>query len=124
MKTVFISDHVQSIHAAVLKSIVLILALLPISHTLMQLWLQTEGGSQIVVGFVAISVFSALSIVAFIFALLCSNIQPQTEVLSQQLALGEVQRDEQLHQQKILRIYQHIPMLFLMTMMSYLSSQL
>ncbi len=123
MKTVFISDHVQSIHAAVLKSIVLILALLPVRHTLMQLWLQTEGGSQIVVGFVAISVFSALSIVAFIFALLCSNIQPQAESFSQQLALGAAQRDEQQHQH-ILRIYQHIPMLFLMTMMSYLSSQL
>ena len=123
MKTVFISDHVQSIHAAVLKSIALILALLPVSHTLMQLLLQTEGGSQIVVGFVAISVFSALSIVAFIFALLCSNIQPQAESFSQQLALGAAQHDEQQHQH-ILRIYQHIPMLFLMTMMSYLSSQL
>lgn len=111
MKAFIISDEINQFHWAMLKSVLLILSLLPISQGILNLWNATEGSSQIMVGFFAISLFSALFVLCFWSALKATVLrlkQEQSSVL----------------EQSIVCIYRYIPMLFLASMISYLVTQL
>lgn len=109
MKALFLSDEINQTHWGMLKSALLILSLLPICQLLLQLWQGTIGESKIVVGFMAISTFSALTIVAFISALLASVLQLKHQ--------SEMTRFEQ----RILQVYRYVPMLLLTCMICYLT---
>ncbi|WP_353170130.1 hypothetical protein [Acinetobacter rudis] len=109
MKALFWSDEINQTHWTMLKSALLILSLLPVSHMLLQLWQGTEGASQIVVGFVAVTVLSSLTILGFISALLVTVLQlKHSEIFS-------------VIEQRIVQIYRYFPMLLLTAMLSYLS---
>ncbi|EMX6336266.1 hypothetical protein ACETI2_000323 [Acinetobacter baumannii] len=64
MKAFLVLDELNQFHWAMLKSVLLILALLPIAEVSLKLWLSTEGSSQIMIGFFI--QFSCL----FIFAII------------------------------------------------------
>ncbi|MCG2608634.1 hypothetical protein LZZ98_08845 [Acinetobacter sp. SM34] len=111
MKAFIISDEINQFHWAMLKSVLLILSLLPMSQGILTLWNATEGSSQIMVGFFAISVLSALFILCFWSALKATVLnlkQQQTSAL----------------EHMVVKIYRYIPMLFLTVMVSYLVTQL
>jgi hypothetical protein len=111
MKALIISDEINQFHWAMLKSVLLILSLLPISQGILTLWNATEGSSQIMVGFFAISVLSALFVLCFWSALKATVLNLKQEHAS---AL----------EHSVVKIYRYIPMLFLAAMMSYLVTQL
>ncbi|OTG64529.1 hypothetical protein B9T29_00680 [Acinetobacter sp. ANC 3903] len=111
MKAFIISDEINQFHWAMLKSVLLILSLLPMSQGILTLWNATEGSSQIMVGFFAINVWSALFILCFWSALKATVLnlkQQQTSAL----------------EHMVVKIYRYIPMLFLTVMVSYLVTQL
>ena len=111
MKALLISDEINQFHWSMLKSVLLILSLLPLSHFFMDLWQSTDGSSQIVVGFMAISVFSACAIISF-----CSALNATVK---------KIEQAEQPSQLELLvvKFYRYVPMLSLATMMSYLATQ-
>ena len=111
MKALIIRDEINQFHWAMLKSVLLILTLLPISQGIATLYNATEGSSQIMLGFFALSLFSALLILCFCSAL---KITVLTLKLQQISAL----------EQQLLTIYRRIPMLFLASLTSYLAAQL
>ena len=111
MKALLLSDEINQFHWNMLKSILLILSLLPISQFFLDLWQGADATSQIMIGFMAMSVFSAISIVSFYGALNLSMVQLKTEFSS-------------LLEQNIVKIYRYIPMLFLVGMASYLVDQI
>ena len=110
MKALLLSDEINHFHWSMLKSVLLVLSLLPLSHFFMQLWTSTEGSSQIVVGFMAISVFSACAILSFHSALNATLQQLQDDHSS---AL----------EQRLVNAYRYVPMFSLTVMMSYLATQ-
>lgn len=57
MKAFLVLDELNQFHWAMLKSVLLILALLPIAEVSLKLWLSTEGSSQIMIGFFALSIY-------------------------------------------------------------------
>ncbi|CAB1219079.1 hypothetical protein [Acinetobacter bouvetii] len=111
MKALIISDEINQFHWAMLKSVLLILSLLPMSQGILTLWNATEGSSQIMVGFFAISLFSALFVLCFWSALKAT-------------VLNLKQEQPSVLEQGVVKIYRYIPMLFLTGMMSYLVTQL
>ena len=110
MKALMIADEIGEFHWSMLKSVLLILSLLPMSQGILTLWHATEGSSQIMVGFFAISVFSALLVLCFWSALKATVLSLKQQQIS---AL----------EHRVVKIYSYIPMLFLAAMMSYLVSQ-
>jgi hypothetical protein len=110
MKVLLLSDEINQLHWSMLKSVLLVLSLLPISHFLMNLWLNAEDSSQIMIGFMAISIFSAVSIISFYSAL-------SATVLKFSEAMNKFEH-------LIIKIYRYVPMLSLMSMMSYLATQI
>lgn len=72
MKAFLVLDELNQFHWAMLKSVLLILALLPIAEVSLKLWLSTEGSSQIMIGFFALSIVSAWLMVSFFTALKAS----------------------------------------------------
>ena len=111
MKALMIADEIGEFHWSMLKSVLLILSLLPTSQGILTLWHATEGSSQIMVGFFAISVFSALLVLCFWSALKATVLSLKQQQIS---AL----------EHRVVKIYSYIPMLFLAAMMSYLVTQL
>jgi len=111
MKALIWSDEIHQLHWSMLKSVLWVVALLPASDFLLQLWQSSEGSSQIFVGFVAISMFAALSILGFVFALLTLSAK-----LAQENLFSILER-------RLLQAYRYIPMLVMMSIMSYLASQ-
>ncbi|MGB9189579.1 MULTISPECIES: hypothetical protein [unclassified Acinetobacter] len=111
MKALIVSDEINQFHWAMLKSVLLILSLLPISQGILSLWNATEGSSQIMVGFFAISVFSTLFVLCFWSALKAT-------------VLNLKQQQSSTLEQGVVKVYRYMPMLFLAAMMSYLVTQL
>lgn len=110
MKAFLILDELNQFHWAMLKSILFILSLLPIVQVSLNLWLGTEGSSQIMIGFFALSIVSAWFMVSFVAALKASVWQCKTVV----------SKSEQF----IFKGYRYIPMLFLTSLVSYLTTEL
>lgn len=111
MKAFIISDEINQFHWTMLKSVLLILSLLPISQAVLTVWNTTEGSSQIVVGFFALSVFSTLFVLCFWSAL-------KATVLTLQ------QQHHSALEQHVIQIYRYTPMVFLAAMLCYLVTQL
>ena len=69
MKAFFMLDELNQFHWTMLKSVLFILSLLPISEGALSLWQTTEGSSQIMIGFFALSMLSAWFVLCFLSAL-------------------------------------------------------
>ena len=110
MKTFIFSDEIYQFHLAVLKSVLLILTLLPTSHGLLNAWQMTEGSSQIMVGFFALSLWSALLSLCFYSALKAS--------------VRQMEHMQGQGEQLMVRVYRLLPMLSLAVMLVYFTVQL
>lgn len=111
MKVLVLSDEINQFHWSVLKSVLLVLSILPLSQGILHIWQSTEGSSQIMVGFFALSLFSSLFILSFWSALQATVLK----LKQQQITAFE---------QRIIGLYRYVPMLSLVAMMSYLVTQL
>lgn len=111
MKAFILKDEINQFHWLMLKSVLLVLSMLPVSQGIVHLWQNTEGSSQIMVAFFAISVMSSLMALCFWSALNVSVIRIQAEQSS-------------AFEQAVVYIYRHVPMLTLTSMISYLATQL
>ncbi|MEZ6840691.1 hypothetical protein ABVN80_03765 [Acinetobacter baumannii] len=111
MKAFLVLDELNQFHWAMLKSVLLILALLPIAEVSLKLWLSTEGSSQIMIGFFALSIVSAWLMVSFFTALKTSVWQTTTD--------GFLNTNN-----CFLKAYRYVPMVFLSSLVAYLSLQL
>lgn len=111
MKAILLSDEVNVFHWGMLKSVLFILGLLPVSSGLINLWQSTEGSAQIMVGFFAITMMSSFFILSFYSAL-----KSTTRVFA----------DSDLSPTALwwIKLYRQMPMLFLASMVSYIATQL
>ncbi|MDR2062670.1 MAG: hypothetical protein LBQ29_14870 [Acinetobacter sp.] len=109
MKAFFMLDELNQFHWAMLKSVLLILALLPMSEGALTLWQATEGSSQIIIGFFALSMFSAWLVLCFLSALK-TTVWHRADLISK-------------YEQFLFKAYRYIPMLFLSSLVAYLSLQ-
>ena len=110
MKALIIRDEINQFHWSMLKSVLLVLSILPASQGILHLWQTTEGSSQIMVGFFAISMMSTLFVLCFWSALKASVVQFEQEQAS-------------AFENGIVQVYRYIPMLSLASMLSYLVIQ-
>ena len=111
MKALILEDEINQFHWAMLKSVLLVLSILPVSQGILHLWQSTEGSSQIMVGFFAISVMSSWLVLSFWSALKATVAQLRQE---QESAL----------ERTAVQIYRYLPMLSLATMISYIVARL
>mgnify|MGYP000861001797 FL=1 len=110
MKALILTDEINQFHWAMLKSVLLILSLLPVSQGIMHLWLNTEGSSQIMVGFFAISLMSSMLALSFWSAL--------------QATVAKLKQEHSTIVEKaVVNFYRYVPMLSLAGMLSYLALQ-
>ncbi|WP_171430398.1 hypothetical protein [Acinetobacter lactucae] len=110
MKAFLILDELTQFHGVMLKSVLLILGLLPIAEVFLKLWLSTEGSSQIMIGFFALSIVSAWLMVSFFTALKAS--------------VWQVKQISTQYEQLLFKAYRYLPMVFLSSLVAYLSLQL
>ena len=110
MKALFFSDEIYQFHWSMLKSVLLVLSLFPISQGILTVWQMADVTSQIMIGFVALSLFSAVLILSFYSAL---RITILNIMVKEQISNAE---------QVIISIYRSIPMLSLAAMLSYLAA--
>lgn len=108
MRSLLMSDSLNQLHWTMLKSILVILALIPISNTLVGLLATAEGSSQIMIGFFTLSMMSASCILAFIAALKSTVI--------------ECDLVETKAQKAMFKVYRQIPMVFFVSILMYLIS--
>lgn len=111
MKALFLSDEINQFHWSMLKSVLLILSLLPMSQVFLNVWQDLDASSQIMMGFLGLSVFSAVAIISFYQAL---NATVSTFNLDDLSKFDVV----------LVKVYCHLPMLFLAGMLSYLAAQI
>ena len=109
MKAFVLSDEITQFHWAMLKSVLLILTVLPMMNGAVTLWQGTEGSSQIMIGFFTLSVMSAWLVVCFMTAL--------------KATVWQVQSLHSVVEQKIFQAYRYVPMLFLSSLVAYFASQ-
>lgn len=107
MKALILSDEINQFHWSMLKSVLWVLSILPMSQFFLNLWHLTNGSSQIMVGFFAISLFSTLLVLSFNSALHASVLKLEHE-------------ESTFFEQKVIQIYRHIPMFSFASMVSYL----
>ncbi|KAA8733925.1 hypothetical protein F4V57_07705 [Acinetobacter qingfengensis] len=105
MRTFFLPDELSRMHWAVLKTVFLTFLILPISHFLAQMIGSVQGSSQIMVGFIGISLISATIIIAFTAAL-------KMTIWQTSIAVNPTQ-------QIVLRLYRHVPMLFFVSLFAF-----
>ena len=110
MKAFLMLDELNQFHWTMLKSVLLILSLLPISEGALSLLQTTEGSSQIMIGFFALSMLSAWFVLCFLSAL-------KTTVWDNQEMISR-------YEQLLFKVYRYIPMLFLSSLVAYLSVHL
>ena len=110
MKAFLILDELNQLHWTMLKSVLLILSLLPISEVALNAWQTTEGSSQIMIGFFALSLFSTWFVLCFVSALKTS-VWHRDELISS-------------YEQLLFKAYRSVPMVFLSSLVAYLSLQL
>ena len=110
MKAFLILDELNQLHWTMLKSVLLILSLLPLGEAALNVWQSTEGSSQIMAGFFALSLFSTWFVLCFVSALKTS-VWHRDELISS-------------YEQKLFKAYRSVPMVFLSSLVAYLSVQL
>lgn len=108
-ESIFLLDELNQFHWAMLKSVLLILSLLPMSQAALSLWQAAEGSSQIMIGFFALTMLSAWFLLCFLSAL-------KTTVWDNQEMISK-------YEQLLFKAYRYIPMLFLSSLVAYLSVQ-
>lgn len=111
MKALIMSDEINQFHWSVLKSVLLILSILPLSQGIAHVWQATEGSSQIMVGFFALSLLSSMFILSFWSALQATVLKLKEE-------------NSTIFERHIVGLYRYVPMVSLAAMMSYLVTQL
>lgn len=111
MKALIIRDEINQFHSTMLKSVFLVLSILPVSQAVLHLWQSTEGSSQIMVGFFALSLMSSLLALCFWSALKASVMEVKQEGISS-------------FERGVVQLYRFLPMLSLASMMSYLAVQI
>ncbi|ENV13854.1 MULTISPECIES: hypothetical protein [Acinetobacter] len=111
MKALIIRDEINQFHWTMLKSVFLVLSILPVSQAVLYLWQSTEGSSQIMVGFFALSLMSSLLALCFWSALKASVMDVKQERISS-------------FERGVVQLYRFLPMLSLASMMSYLAVQI
>ncbi|WP_312051224.1 hypothetical protein [Acinetobacter schindleri] len=111
MKALIIRDEINQFHWTMLKSVFLVLSILPVSQAVLYLWQSTEGSSQIMVGFFALSLMSSLLALCFWSALKASVMEVKQEEISS-------------FERSVVQLYRFLPMLSLASMMSYLAVQI
>ncbi|KGT46593.1 MULTISPECIES: hypothetical protein [Acinetobacter] len=111
MKALILGDEINQFHWSMLKSVLLVLSILPVSQGMLYLWQSTEGSSQIMVGFFALSLMSSLLALCFWSALKASVSYVHQEDVSS-------------FERTIVQLYRYLPMLSLASMMSYLTTQI
>ncbi|MCW8039548.1 MULTISPECIES: hypothetical protein [Acinetobacter] len=110
MKALILEDEISQFHWAMLKSVLLVLSILPVSQGILHLWQSTEGSSQIMVGFFAISMMSSLLVLSFWSAL--------------QATVAKLKQDQQsVFENTVVQMYRYVPMLSLAAMISYIAVQ-
>jgi hypothetical protein len=82
-----------------------------VSQAVLHLWQSTEGSSQIMVGFFALSLMSSLLALCFWSALKASVMEVKQEEISS-------------FERGVVQLYRFLPMLSLASMMSYLAVQI
>jgi predicted membrane channel-forming protein YqfA (hemolysin III family) len=110
MKALILADEINQFHWAMLKSVLLVLSILPLSQGALHLWQSTEGSSQIVVGFFAASLLSTLLVLSFWSAL--------------KATAAKLQQHETAFEHAVVQAYRYLPMLSLAGMLAYLASQI
>ncbi len=110
MKAFFVLNELNQFHWAMLKSVALIFSLLPMSQAALSLWQAAEGSSQIMIGFFALTMLSAWFVLCFLSALKTS-VWHNEEMISK-------------YEQILFKAYGYVPMLFLSSLVTYLSVQL
>ena len=108
MRAFLVTDQLNQLHWLMLKSVLMILALLPLSQFFLDLLANTEGSSQIMIGFFSISMLSASCILAFVTAL--------------KTTVTECDLVETKAQQLLFKAYRQIPMLSFVAILMYLIS--
>lgn len=108
MRAFLMTDQLNQLHWAMLKSVLVVLALLPISQFLFDVLASAEGSSQIMIGFFTISMMSASCILAFLMAL--------------KSTVTECDLVETKSQQVMFKLYRQIPMIFFVSILMYLVS--
>ncbi len=109
MKALILNDEINQFHWAMLKSVLLMLSILPVSQGLQHLWHSTDGSSQIMVGFFALSLMSALLVLCFYAAL-------QSTVAKLKYANA--------FEKAVVGLYRYLPMLSLAGILSFSVTQL
>ena len=110
MKAFLILDELNQLHWTMLKSVLLILSLLPLGEAALNVWQTTEGSSQIMIGFFALSLFSTWFVLCFVSALKTS-VWHRDEFISS-------------YEQLLFKAYRSVSMVFLSSLVAYLSVQL
>ncbi|WP_347455350.1 hypothetical protein [Acinetobacter thermotolerans] len=108
MKAFILGDEINQFHWSMLKSVLWVLSILPVSQGMLYLWQSTEGSSQIMVGFFALSLMSSLLALCFWSALKASVMDVKQEEISS-------------FERAVVQLYRYLPMLSLASMMSYLA---
>lgn len=111
MKALILGDEINQFHWSMLKSVLLVLSILPVSQGVLHLWQSTEGSSQIMVGFFALSLMSSLLALCFWSALKASVMNMKQEEVSS-------------FERSVVQLYRFLPMLSLASMLSYLAVQI
>ncbi|EOX7543434.1 hypothetical protein ACUBVX_002343 [Acinetobacter baumannii] len=111
MKAFLVLDELNQFHWAMLKSVLLILALLPIAEVSLKLWLSTEGSSQIMIGFFALSIIVSAWLMVSFFTALKTSVWQTKQMASK-------------YEQLLFKAYRYVPMVFLSSLVAYLSLQL
>ncbi|MFV5492061.1 hypothetical protein [Acinetobacter sp. ASP199] len=111
MKALILGDEINQFHWSMLKSVLLVLSILPVSQGVLHLWQSTEGSSQIMVGFFALSLMSSLLALCFWSALKASVMNVKQEEVSS-------------FERGVVQLYRFLPMLSLASMLSYLAVQI
>jgi hypothetical protein len=83
---------------------------LPLGEAALNAWQTTEGSSQIMIGFFALSLFSTWFVLCFVSALKTS-VWHRDEFISS-------------YEQLLFKAYRSVPMVFLSSLVAYLSVQL
>lgn len=110
MKALILSDEINQFHWSMLKSVLLVLSILPLSQGILHLWQTTEGSSQIMVGFFALSMMSSLFVLCFYSALKAT-------------VMNLKQDESSIFEQSIVKIYRYVPMLSFAAALSYIATQ-
>ncbi|WP_343598027.1 hypothetical protein [Acinetobacter sp.] len=108
MNTEIFKEPINQLHWRVLKTVTLILGLLPVQEVYVQLWKISQESSQIIFGFFAVSLFYSWLSIGFICALQMSH-------MSLSLARSDVE-------QRLIQYYKQVPMLFFVLLVAYIGS--